>query len=98
MSTPITVQMHVYARRKWDGTPDYYISDDPDLKDVSIFGRVCTSAPLTFTPPSDLNLTAIEIAALEAEKLKALESYQRTVADINERLSKLLAITNEVTA
>jgi len=97
MST-ITLQMHVYARRKWDGTPEYYISDNPSLSDASVFGRVCTSAPFTFEPPSDLNLTAIEIDGLEAEKTKALANYQSTVANINERLSKLMAICNEVTA
>ena len=37
-------------------------------------------------------------AALEAAKQKAMDQYQRTVADINERLSKLLAITNEAEA
>lgn len=46
----------------------------------------------------DINVVAAQVAGLEAEKQQALEAYQRTVADINERLGKLLAITNEVEA
>lgn len=53
---------------------------------------------VTVDEPPAFNVTAAEIAALNAQKAKALEDYQRTVAELNERLSKLQAITNEVTA
>ena len=46
--------------------------------------------------PDTINIVAAQVAALEREKIKVLEAYQRTVAQINERLSKLQAITNEV--
>lgn len=52
-------------------------------------------ATLTVEVP-DLNVVERRVAGLEAAKIKALEDYQRTVADINERLSKLQAITHEV--
>jgi hypothetical protein len=45
--------------------------------------------------PDDFDPTARIVAVLEAEKAAALQQYQSTVADINERLSKFLAITNE---
>ena len=48
--------------------------------------------------PDDFDPTAKQVAALEAAKQKAMDQYQRTVADINARLSKLLAITNEAEA
>jgi hypothetical protein len=48
--------------------------------------------------PDDFNPVPAQVAALEREKLAALEAYQKSVADINERLSKLLAITNDVEA
>jgi hypothetical protein len=47
--------------------------------------------------PEDFNPVPAQVAALEAEKAKALAKYQQSVAQINERLSKLLAITNEAT-
>lgn len=46
--------------------------------------------------PDDFNPIPSQVAALEAEKVAALEAYQVSVARINERLSKLLAISNEV--
>jgi hypothetical protein len=36
-----------------------------------------------------------QVAALRQKQAEALELYQRTVAQINERLQKLLAITNQ---
>ena len=48
--------------------------------------------------PDDFDPTAGQVAALNRQKADALEAYQRTVAEINERLSKLLALTNDVDA
>jgi hypothetical protein len=48
--------------------------------------------------PDNFNPIPHQVAALEAEKEKALEEYQAKAAQINERLSKLLALTNEVVA
>ena len=42
--------------------------------------------------PDDWNPVPMQVAALEAEKKVALEKYQASVASINERLSKLLAL------
>ena len=42
--------------------------------------------------PDDFNPIPQQVAALEAEKADALAKYQASVASINERLSKLLAI------
>jgi hypothetical protein len=50
---------------------------------------------VTVEVPDNFNPVPAQVAALEAEKSKALAAYQKTVADINERLSKLLAITHE---
>jgi hypothetical protein len=43
--------------------------------------------------PDDFDPVARQIAALERQKREALEEYQRTVAILNERISKLQAIT-----
>lgn len=42
--------------------------------------------------PDDFDPVPKQVAALEAEKRKAMDEYQAKVADINERLSKLQAI------
>lgn len=42
--------------------------------------------------PDDFNPVPKIVASLEEEKRKALADYQRRVAEINEQLSKLLAL------
>jgi hypothetical protein len=51
---------------------------------------------IKFEVPDDFNPIPHQVASLEREKAKALEEYQERVAEINDRLSKLLSITNEV--
>ena len=50
---------------------------------------------VTVEVPDDWNPIPGQVAALEREKTEALAKYQASVAQINERLSKLLAITHE---
>jgi hypothetical protein len=54
----------------------------------------------TFTveAPDDFNPVPAQVAAIEAEKLAAMAVYQKSVADCNERLSKLLAIEHSTVA
>ena len=42
--------------------------------------------------PDDFNPIPAQVAVIERQKLEALEKYQRTVAVLQERLSKLLAL------
>ena len=51
---------------------------------------------ITLPLPEDFNVHAAQVAALEAEKQKAIADYQAAVVSINEQLSKLMALTNEV--
>jgi hypothetical protein len=48
--------------------------------------------------PDNFSPVAGQVAALRAQEQKELENYQNTVAKINDRLSKLLALTNGVDA
>ena len=50
---------------------------------------------VTLPLPENFNVHAAQVAALEVEKTNAIAAYQATVASINERLSKLLALSNE---
>ena len=66
----------------------------------ALVGSVLGSWPhkVTLPLPENFNVHAAQVAAIEAEKLKAIADYQATVASINDRLSKLLALSNEVSA
>jgi hypothetical protein len=48
--------------------------------------------------PDDFDPVPAQVAALEKQKLRALAEYQQSVAEINERLSKLLAIEHQPSA
>ena len=70
----------------------YSTHHDGELSDSMVM-----AIPHNFTAevPEKVDVVAGLVKNIEAAKLKALEDYQRTVADINERLSKLQAITHE---
>ena len=57
----------------------------------------CWPHKITVPMPEDFNPVSDEVASLEAQEIQALADYHKSVKTINERLSKLLAITNEVT-
>lgn len=42
--------------------------------------------------PEDFDPRQSEVAALEARKIKAMADYQKTVTEINDRISKLQAL------
>lgn len=50
---------------------------------------------ITIDIPDDFDPVPGQVAALRQKQAEALEKYQRTVAEINERLQKLLAIENK---
>jgi len=68
--------------------------------DGKLSGAEVMLIPHTFQAevPDHVNVVAGMVQSLEEAKKQALKDYQATVAKINERLSKLLAITNEVSA
>ena len=81
-----------YSGKHW--TPDLWMCKVSEEEDRVYVG----AQTLTIEVPDDFNPIPAQVAALEKEKAAALAAYQRSVADINERLSKLLAITNEAEA
>ena len=83
-----------------DGTPNYYKEKvwaptvwkcRVDDKDDCLF---IGAQQVVIDVPDDFNPIPHQVAALQAEKAATLDAYQRSVASINERLSKLLAITH----
>lgn len=100
MKQEITV--HLYMEHQWNAT---YTAKDhwgpvlwphrPEETDERIYVGPRT---VTVDVPENFNPIPQQVAALEREKAAALKAYQNSVADINERLSKLLAITNDAEA
>ena len=97
----VTVKQHVFMVMGWDSTYKHkewvpqvwYCKVDEDANRVYIGPQ-----EVTVDIPDDFDPVPKQVAALEAEKLAALETYQQTVATINKRLSELQALTMEAPA
>ena len=91
----ITQEVHLHARQPaYKDKPDFSVLSFKD--DGASFGPCVASAMVEFVLPASWNPIAAELAMLEAKKRAAMDEYQRTVQQINEQISRLTAITNEV--
>lgn len=70
--------------------PEVWFFKPDDNEERVYIGRQA----VTIEVPDNWNPIPGQVAALEREKADALKKYQASVLQINERLSKLLAITN----
>ena len=96
MKIVITGFVHLVSKDAWE-------ADDAQRK-FTFFGfnasetnmgyTVVGPASLEYELPEGWNPVAAEIAALEDQKIAALDKYHKSVISINERLSKLQALTN----
>ena len=78
-----------YSGKHWiPGIWDIRVADDTERIFVG-------ETSIEVETPDDFNPIPTQVACLEKEKTAAVAEYQKKVAEINERLSKLLAITNE---
>jgi len=88
----IKVTAHIYfSKYSWENNGEFLlfyakIEGNENMVYVST-QEVEVEVPENFDP------RALQIAALEAQKQKAMADFQKSVDDINERISKLQAIT-----
>ena len=89
--------VHVSAKNPWDadGQPKFtFFNFDASGNEL---GYVMVG-PASFEyelPEGWRNIVAAEVSCLEAQKAAALAAYQKSVAAINDSLSKLQALTND---
>jgi hypothetical protein len=93
----VTIKGHVHVRMNHKGEPAYDLYQT-DMSMHDGFGLCIEKAEFEYEPPADFNPIATEVEALEKHKAEALRAYTATVAQINERISKLQAITYDVEA
>jgi hypothetical protein len=93
----VQIKGFVHVQMDYKGQP-YYSFFQTDMSGHDGFGLCCGEATFEYEPPADFNPVAKEVEALEKRKAAALRAYQTTVSEINERLSKLQAITFEAEA
>ena len=88
----IKVTAHIYfSKYSWENNGEFllfYAKIDGNENMVYV-----STQEVEVDVPENFDPRALQIAALEAQKQKAMADYQKSVDDINERISKLQAIT-----
>jgi len=87
----VKITSHVYyTQYSWEETGEYQImyAKLDDCEHRTYVGE----QEIEIEVPDDYDPRAQKIAALEKHKLKVMADYQKTVTEINERISKLQAI------
>lgn len=87
----IKVTVHIfYSKYSWEDAGEYlvfYVKIDDDEHRTYIGEQ-----EIEIEVPDDYDPRAQKIAALEKHKQKVMADYQKTVDQINERISKLQAL------
>lgn len=93
-----TIQAYIVMQHLYNDNFDDEKEWRPQLWDFApkdTDARICIGKQLfEVDVPDDFNPVPHQVRALEEAKRLALEVYQTQVAELNERLSKLLSITN----
>jgi hypothetical protein len=78
-----------------DEKPFRWVNGAPSMYGKAYQDACVARHPITFTLPVDFHPTAALVKALEREREAVQREFAAKVAEINARISKLLAITNE---
>jgi hypothetical protein len=87
----IKTTVHIYfSKYSWEPKGEYLVLY-AKIDDTEHQTYVC-SQEIEIEVPEDFDPRAQKIAALEAQKAKAMADYQKSVTEINDRISKLTAL------
>ena len=89
MKVKTTIHIH-YNQYSWEQTGDYTVYSCK-LDDTEQRTYVCEQE-IEIEVPDNYDPRAQKIEALQAQKEKIMADYQKTVTEINARISKLQAI------
>jgi GH35 family endo-1,4-beta-xylanase len=92
MKIKTTIHIHF---QKWDFEEQgQYLIYSHKFDDTNYRVHVC-ECEVEVEVPDEFDPRTQQIAALEQQKQKAMAEYQKTLTDINEKISRLQAITHE---
>ena len=75
--------------------PFRWVRGKPEEYGREYMNAAVAQLPITFTLPDGFHPTAAMVASLEAKREFLRAEFSRSIADINEQISKLQAITFE---
>jgi len=84
-----TIHIH-HAKWEWEDEAQYILYSYP-MGDTASITYICEQE-IEIEVPDNYDPRAQQIAALEKEKQKVMADYQKTVTEINDRISKLQAL------
>jgi len=92
----VTQKIYLYARPAWRAEGLEYVAfHHADMQNVDK-DLTPIAEKVEFTVENVPDPIALAIGIIERQKLDALEKFQTATAELNDRLSKLQALTNEV--
>ena len=89
MKIKTTVHIH-YEQHEWEDKGNYLICS-VKFDDTSYRAYVCEHE-IEIEVPNNFDPRAQQIEALEKQRQKVMADYQKTVTEINNRISKLQAL------
>ena len=88
MKIKTTIQIY-FCKFAWESEGKFVPFAYPvDSENYTLVGQ----QEIVLDVPDNYDPRAQQIAALEAQKIKAMADYQKSVAEINDRISKLQAL------
>lgn len=81
-----------------DKTPFRWVRGQPHEYSPDYEANAMAQVPITFALPEDFHPTSAMVIALEQKRAAVQREFTARIAEINEQIGKLLAITNEVQA
>ena len=89
MKIKVTAHIH-YSKYDWEDKGEYviYCFKSDDTSNLTYVGE----QEIEVDVPDNYDPRAQKIAALEKQKQKVMADYQKSVTEINERISKLQAL------
>lgn len=98
----VTIDGFVLFNPDWAGAGDEkpfrWVRGKPSEYGAEYQANAMCQHPITFTLPEGFHPTAALIAAMEAQREEVRREFTKRIAEINEKIGKLQALTNEVQA
>jgi hypothetical protein len=88
----IKFSQYVYERKyNWDNYTNVELYNQPDLSNqyLALIGIV----EVTFKVPDDYDRTQVQVIALQKERIRKLDQFNRELAELDETTAQLSALT-----
>jgi len=86
-----TLTVHVHYYKDYSGKDAFSVASFDQSKYTNEYIHIGTTE-LVYLIPEEFNPTALQVSALEREKIKVINQFQARIKEIEDQISKLTAI------